>query len=127
MADFLHGKIARKAVDTTGDMFAQQEANEAAEAVPIDNLSNQARAVLDAGRQMWKYYMTKPGISANASFLDIRVYFQGFKTTEKGKRIMNASSDDATYMALLKDLREKIKALEAHIEPKIYEHGFLLK
>ena len=127
MADFLHGKIERKAVETTGDMFAQQEANEAAQAVPIENLSPQAQAVLAAGKEIWKYYMSKPGISANASFLDIRAFFQGYKTTEKGKRIMNSTSDDETYTALLKDLREKMKALEAHIEPKIYEYGFLLK
>ena len=127
MADFLHGRIARKAVETTGDMFAQQEANEAAQAVPIENLSPQAQAVLVAGKEIWKYYMSKPGISANASFLDIRAFFQGYKTTERGKRIMNSTSDDETYTALLKDLREKMKALEAQIEPKIYEHGFLLR
>ena len=127
MADFLHGKIERKAVETTGDMFAQQEANEAAQAVPIENLSPQAQAVLNAGKETWKYYMSKPGISANASFLDIRAFFQGYKTTEKGKRMMNSTSEDETYTALLKDLRDKMKALEAHIEPKIYEHGFLLK
>lgn len=127
MADFLHGKIERKAVETTGDMFAQQDANEAAQAVPIENLSPQAQAVLAAGKEIWKYYMSKPGISANASFLDIRAFFQGYKTTEKGKRIMNSTSDDETYTVLLKDLRDKMKALEAHIEPKIYEHGFLLK
>ena len=127
MADFLHGRIARKAVETTGDMFAQQEANEAAQAVPIENLSPQAQAVLAAGKEIWKYYMSKPGISANASFLDIRAYFQGYKTTDKGKRMMNSTSEDETYTALLKDLRDKMKALEAHIEPKIYEYGFLLK
>lgn len=127
MADFLHGKITRKAVETTGDMFAQQEAQKAARAVPIDNLSAQAKAVLEAGREIWKYYMSKPGISANASFLDIRAFFQGYKTTERGKRMMNSTSDDETYTVLLKDLREKLKALEARIEPKIYEYGFLLK
>lgn len=127
MADFLHGRIERKAFETTGDMFVQQEANEAAQAVPIENLSPQAQAVLNAGKEIWKYYMSKPGISANASFLDIRAYFQGYKATDKGKRMMNSTSEDETYTALLKNLRDKMKALEAHIEPKIYEHGFLLK
>ena len=127
MADFLHGKIERKKVETTGGLFEQQEADEAARAVPSDNLSAEAAAVLDAGREIWKYYMSKPGISANASFLDIRAYFQGYKTTDKGKRMMNSTSTDSTYTALLANLRTKIKALEEHIEPKIYEHGFLLK
>ena len=127
MADFLHGKIERKPVEATGDMFAQQESIEAARAVPMENLSREAREALDAGKEIWKYYMSKSGISANASFLDIRAFFQGYKTTDKGKRIMNTTSEDETYTALLKDLREKMKALEAHIEPKIYKHGFLLK
>lgn len=127
MADFLHGKIARKPIETTGDLFEQQAAEEAAKTKPIDALSDEARAVLEAGKEIWKYYMTKPGIRANASFLDIRAFFQGFKTTEKGKTMMNSSSSDAHYMDLLTDLRGKIKALEAHIEPKIYEHGFLLR
>ena len=127
MADFLHGKIARKPIETTGDLFEQQAAEEAAKTKPIDALSDEARAVLEAGKEIWKYFMTKPSIRANASFLDIRAFFQGFKITEKGKTIMNSSSSDAHYMDLLTDLRGKMKALEAHIEPKIYEHGFLLK
>lgn len=128
MADFLHGKIERKAAKVDdGGLFAEIEAEEAAAAVPFDNLSLEAEAVLEAGKEIWKYYMSKPGISANASFLDIRAFFQGYKTTDKGKRMMNSSSSDATYTDLLKDLRDKMKALEAHIEPKIYEHVFLLR
>ena len=127
MADFLHGKIKRKAIGVTGDLFEQQAAEEAAKTKPIDALSDEARAVLEAGKEIWMYYMTKPGIRVNASFLDIRAYFQGFKTTEKGKTMMNSTSTDSHYMDLLADLRGKMKALEAHIEPKIYEHGFLLK
>lgn len=128
MADFLHGKIERKPIiESTGDIFSQQKAEEAAKAIPIESLSPEAEAVLEAGKEIWRYYMSKPGINANASFLDIRAFFQGYKTTDKGKRMMNSTSDDETYMVLLKDLRDKMKALEAHIEPKIYEHGFLLR
>lgn len=128
MADFLHGKVERKAkVEATGDMFAQQEAKEAAMAIPIDHLSNEANAVLVAGKEIWKYYMSKPGIRVNASFLDIRAFFQGYKTTENGKRMMNSTSGDERYTELLANLRAKIRTLEARIEPKIYEHGFLLK
>lgn len=127
MADFLHGKIKRKVQENLGGLFEQVEAQEAAEMKPMDVLSEEARAVLDAGREIWKYYMSKPGVNVNASFLDIRAYFQGFKTTEKGKRMMNSVSSDQRYMELLAVLRQKQKALEAHIEPKIYEHGFLLR
>lgn len=127
MADFLHGKIERKKVEVTGGLFEQLAAEESANLAPIEALSPAARAVLDAGREIWKYYMSKPGISANASFLEIRAFFQGYKTTAKGKRIMNSTSDDVHYTELLKELRLRMKDLEASIEPKIYEHGFLLK
>ena len=127
MADFLHGKIERKKVEVTGGLFEQLAAEESANVAPIEALSPAARAVLDAGREIWRYYMSKPGISANASFLDIRAFFQGHKTTDKGKRIMNSTSDDVHYTELLKELRLRMKDLEASIEPKIYEHGFLLK
>ena len=127
MADFLHGRVDRKPMESFGDLFEQQAAKEAAEMVPIETLSEEARSVLDAGKEIWRYYMSKPDIRVNASFLDIRAYFQGFKTTDKGKRMMNSTSEDERYTELLTDLRKKMKALEAHIEPKIYEHGFLLK
>lgn len=90
-------------------------------------MSNEAQAVLDTGREIWKYYLSRPGVSVNASFLDIRAYFQGYKTTEKGKQVMNSSSDDVMYMDLLVQLRKRLKTLEGRIEPKIYEYGFLLK
>ena len=127
MADFLHGKIERKKVEVTEGLFEQLAAEESANMVPFEALSPAALAVLDAGKEIWKYYLTQPGVSANASFLDIRAYFQGYKVTEKGKRMMNSTSEDVRYTDLLADLRQKMKILEANIEPKIYEHGFLLR
>jgi hypothetical protein len=59
--------------------------------------------------------------SVNASFYDIREYFQG--RNESGT--MNTKSDDETYNALIKNLREKHKKLAKKIEPKIYKYGFL--
>ena len=127
MADFLHGKIQRKKVEVLEDLFTQLAAEESAKKVPIEALSPASKAVLDAGREIWKYYLTQPDVNVNASFLDIRAFFQGYKITDSGKRMMNSSSYDAHYTELLADLRGKMKALEANIEPKIYEHGFLLK
>lgn len=127
MAEFLDGKYQRKVSGAMDNLFEQRAAEEAAVSRPLDLLSDEARALLVAGREIWRYYMSKPDICVNASFLDIRAFFQGYKITDKGKRIMNTTSEDETYMALLKNLREKMKALEAHIEPKIYEHGFLMK
>ena len=44
-----------------------------------------------------------------------------------GKVQMNSTSEDATYNALLADLRQSMKLLAAHIEPKVYDYGFLKK
>jgi len=92
-------------------------------------LSKQAKAVMDAGRELWRYYHQQPIAKEkpNASFYDIRLYFQGTKTTKSGKQQMNTESDDPTYTALIADLRLKIKELARHIEPKVYNYGFLRK
>lgn len=126
MADFLHGKVIRKPVGITGDLFEQQAAETAARTAPMAVLSDEAQAVLDAGREIWRYYMSKSGVRVNASFMDIRSYFQGFNVTGKGKTKMNSSSDDVHYMELLGTLRSRLGALESAIERKIYLHGFLL-
>ncbi|MDR2509770.1 MAG: hypothetical protein LBC77_03900 [Spirochaetaceae bacterium] len=87
--------------------------------------SPEAEAVLDAGRELWMYYhekiKTRKTAPVNASFYDIREFFQGRK--ENGT--MNTKSNDETYNALIKTLREKQKTLAAKIEPKVYEYGFL--
>jgi hypothetical protein len=88
--------------------------------------SAEAAAVLDAGRELWKYYhakiKTNKTASVNASFYEIREFFQGRKETSGA---MNATSEDEAYNALIKTLREKQKTLAKKIEPKIYEYGFL--
>ena len=40
---------------------------------------------------------------------------------------MNSTSEDATYNTLLANLRQAMKVLAIHIEPKVYEYGFLKK
>jgi hypothetical protein len=88
-------------------------------------LSPEAQAVMDAGRELWRYYhdkiKTNRTAPVNASFYDIREFFQGRK--ESGT--MNAKSADETYNALIKTLRDAAKALAKKIEPKVYEYGFL--
>jgi hypothetical protein len=87
--------------------------------------SPEAQIVLDAGLDLWKYYHAKiknnKTAPVNASCYDIREFFQGRK--ESGT--MNAKSDDETYNALIKNLREAQKTLANKIAPKIYEYGFL--
>lgn len=83
-------------------------------------LSPEAQAVYDAGLALWRYYHGQPNANANASFYDIRRHFQG----ETNGR-MNNDSDDENYTALIADLRDKMKLLARHIEPKVYDYGFL--
>ena len=83
--------------------------------------SPEARAVYDAGLELWKYYHLQPKANPNASFYDIRGHFQGFKADGK----MNASSSDVKYTELLTDLRNKQKELAKQIAKKVYEYGFL--
>jgi hypothetical protein len=89
--------------------------------------SPEAQAVLSAGKALWKYFHEKTKdsktVSVNASFYDIREFFQG----RKDSGAMNAKSADETYTALLKTLRDALKALAKKIEPKVYQYGFLKK
>jgi hypothetical protein len=87
--------------------------------------SKEAKKVLDSGLKLWKYYHLKTKnnktVSVNASFYDIREYFQG--RNENGK--MNTKSTDETYSKIIKTLRTSLNILAQKIEPKIYEYGFL--
>jgi hypothetical protein len=88
-------------------------------------LSSEAQSVLDAGLALWRYYHAKTKgnktVSVNASFYDIREYFQG----RNDKGTMNTKSADETYTQLLGALRDALKTLTQKIQPKVYEYGFL--
>ncbi|MDR1653696.1 MAG: hypothetical protein LBS01_08650 [Prevotellaceae bacterium] len=86
-------------------------------------LSPEAQAVFEAGRELWKYYHSQKNINVNASLYDIKEYFQG--RNPKGK--MNSKSADETYNELIGILREKLNILAQKIEPKVYEYEFLMK
>ena len=88
-------------------------------------MSRQARTVLDAGRELWRYYHAQLGANPNASYYDIRLHFQGTTTDAKGRVKMNSDSVDATYTFLIVNLRTAMKDLAKHIELKVYEYGFL--
>lgn len=85
--------------------------------------SEEAQAVFNAGRELWKYYHSKPKVNANASLYDIREYFQG----RNGRGRMNNKSDDEKYMELIGELRNKLNFLADKIKPKIYEYKFLIE
>ena len=83
--------------------------------------SDEAKAVFNAGRELWKYYHSQKDANVNASLYDIREYFQG--RNDKGR--MNARSNDDNYTLLIAELRNKLNVLADKINPKIYEYGFL--
>lgn len=89
--------------------------------IGIENLSAPAKAVYEAGLELWRYYHAQPNANPNASLYDIREYFQG--RNDKGK--MNNDSSDSQYTVLIGNLRSKLKELAKEIEPKVYEYGFL--
>lgn len=119
MSDFIKGKpkLPQKSFYTLPILFEQEESYNRA---PI-KFSEEATAVFDAGRELWKYYHRQPNCNVNASLYDIKEHFQGRNDTGK----MNNKSSDETYMNLIGNLREKLRLLSKKIEPKVYEYGFL--
>ena len=117
MTDFIKGKIKKDS--SNGTLFQNEELTESKPLV----FSEEATAVFDAGRELWKYYHAQNDvdINVNASFYDIRAYFQG--TNALGK--MNARSEDATYTKLIGELRNNLSVLADKIKPKVYEYEFL--
>ena len=85
----------------------------------------QATAVMDAGRELWRYYHSMVDSNPNASLYDIKMYFQGTKVLKNGKIQMKNDSDDVKYTQLFNKLRTEIKGLATCIEPKIFKYGFL--
>lgn len=116
MSDFIAGKLAPKT------LFDDQKTLIPTEPIQF---SPEAQAVMNAGRELWIYYMTKKDdlkFNVNASYYDIRRYFQG--TDDKGR--MNPESKDETYMRLWGNIKDALKVLAKKIEPKVYLYGFLL-
>lgn len=87
--------------------------------------SEEAKAVFDAGRELWRYYHAQPESNPDASLYDIKLFFQGTKIMKNGKIQMKSNSEDKLYMELIHNLRDKLKILAFKIEPKVYEYGFL--
>jgi hypothetical protein len=113
MTEFINGKIK---IESKNNLFGTAE-NQTLK----KEFSEEATAVFDAGRELWKYYHKQPNVNVNASLYDIREYFQG--RNEKGR--MNSKSNDEKYMDLIGELRNKLNFLADKIKPKIYEYEFL--
>lgn len=111
MANFLQGKSKQE----ENKFFIQKARTTKLE------FSEEATAVIDAGRELWKYYHSQANSNVNASLYDIREHFQG----RNGAGKMNNKSDDEHYTNLIADLREKLKVLSKKIKPKVYDYEFL--
>ena len=114
MSQYIAGKIN---TDVSYDLFSKIE-NKVQKPLVF---SCEATDLFDAGLDLWRYYHAQANINVNASLYDIREYFQG--RNDAGK--MKNKSEDETYMALINELRNKLKILAKKIEPKVYEYGFL--
>lgn len=115
MKDFIDGKIKPK---ETKELLTERRSLK-----PI-KFSKEAKDIFEVGRELWKYYHKHDLININASYYDIRKFFQGVDS-KSGR--MNNKSIDETYNKLIGNLRERMKILAKKIEPKIYEFGFLKK
>jgi predicted RNA methylase len=113
MSKFINGKLKN---DNNGDLFGSLSQR----TTPLI-FSPEAKAVFDAGRELWKYYHGQSNCNVNSSLYDIREYFQGMN--EAGK--MNNKSSNETYMNLIGALREKLRQIADKIKPKVYEYEFL--
>ncbi len=124
MSDFIAGKCSNKQQEIE---YAKNESLIPTEPIQF---SPEAQAVMDAGRELWYYYMHHKdkelygaqSINVNASYYDIRRYFQG--VNEKG--VMNKDSKDVEYMRLWDDIKKALEKLASKIAPKVYLYGFLL-
>lgn len=117
MSDYISGKKrARQEATFFSNAFQDNQ--------PL-SFSKEATAVMDAGRELWKYYHSQEDSNPNASLYDIKIYFQGTKILKNGTMKMNNDSKDEQYTMLMKNLREKLKVLAKCIEHNVYEYEFL--
>ncbi len=119
MTDFIKGKVKAEQKNE-GYLFIEDIIKN--ENKPLV-FSEEATAVFNAGRELWKYYHQQKDINVNASLYNIREFFQG--RNDKGR--MNAKSSDDKYTELIGNLRLKLKLLADKVAPKVYEYGFLIK
>ena len=113
MTNYINGKIK---AENKANLFGKEKINNK----PL-KFSNEAKSVLNAGQELWKYYHSFDAITTNASLYDIKEFFQG--RNENGR--MNSKSKDEHYTKLIADLRQKLSLLAEKITPKVYEYEFL--
>lgn len=114
MHDFINGRIEIKTERT----IFEEETTKKSEKLKF---SEEAQAVFDAGKELWKYYHSQPNTNPDASFYDIKMHFKG--KNDKGS--MNIKSKDERFCELIDELQSKLNVLAAKIAEKVYKYGFL--
>lgn len=143
MQDFLKGKIKQEQSLRGGGEAKQTkkavqpslspEFNETQNSsfIPTKPLifSDEAKEVLQAGKELFKHYHTQAKDSkdynANTALYDIKAHFQGFN--DKGKMNPPQKAQDEAYKDKLGELNYTLKNLAKKIEVKVYEYEFLLE
>ena len=127
MSKYLNGTLAKK---TTAGLFDEQQII-TEKYLPATKLvfSSEAQAVIDAGREVWKYYHQQPNINPNASLYEIKEFFCGksIKGEKNPKETLNQRSKDEHFNELMDVLKQAHKRLSRKIEPKVYEYGFMIR
>ena len=114
MSDFLSGIFKPR---QSKDLFSDASIDFSIQMSPI------AQSVLDAGRELWRYYHTQTDANPNASLNDIRDYFKG--KGKNGRR--NQKSSNQQFTELDDNLKVALQNLAAEICKKVYEYRFLKK
>ena len=121
MSDYIRGGTKKETAQAAEPGLFDRGGREEDRAPRPVTFSAEAQAVMDAGRELWRYYHRQESANPNAALYDIRLHFQGVS----GRGAMNATSADAEYTRLIAALRQRLRTLAAKIEPRVYDYGFL--
>ncbi|BDB65842.1 hypothetical protein Hc94105_0021 [Helicobacter cinaedi] len=128
MQDFLQGKIKQDSKSTDSKSLFNDELESTFIPTKPLEFSDEAKEVLQAGKEIFKHYHTQAKDSKdynpNAALYDIKAHFQGFN--DKGKMNPPQKAQDEAYKEILGTLNYALKNLAKKIEVKVYEYGFLL-
>ncbi|MCR2038746.1 hypothetical protein NYG95_00675 [Campylobacter felis] len=132
MQDFLQGKIKISNKKKKGQQEFDFQSDELEDTfIPTKPLifSDEAKEVLQAGKELFKHYHTqakdKENYNPNTALYDIKAHFQGFN--DKGKMNPPQRAKDEYYKQKLGELNYTLKNLAQKIEVKVYEYEFLLE
>ena len=136
MLEFIQGKIKISNKKKKGQQEFDFQSDELEDTfIPTKPLifSDEAKEVLQAGKELFKHYHTQAkdekNYNPNAALYDIKAHFQGFNDKGKGKDRMNPpqKAQDEAYKDKLGELNYALKNLAKKIEVKVYEYEFLLE